>query len=188
MKLIDEQAVIEKIKSGDNEMLSQIYEGFRQEFISWIIKNYSCTIEQAKDVYQNTVLIFYENIINGKLTHLSSSVKTYLFAVGKNKIMEQKKQAYKFTSQEEIPDLSMDETSLAQFKEHEAELNMVESCLHLLGDPCKTLLQLYYYQKLSMPAITERLNYKNADTTKNLKYKCIQRLKKIYEKEITKQH
>ena len=185
---MDEQAVIQKIRSGDNEVLSQIYEDHRQEFIAWIIKNYACTIDQAKDVYQNTILIFYENIISGKLSHFSSSIKTYLFAVGKNKIMEHKKKSYKYSSQEEIPELSQDETNLERLNEHETELEMVEKCLHLLGDPCKTLLKLYYYQKLSMPAITERLEYKNADTTKNLKYKCIQRLKKIYEEETTKQH
>jgi len=188
VKLLDEQAVIKKIKSGDNEILSQIYEGYRQEFIAWIMKNYACTVEEAKDVYQNTILIFYENIINGKLRHFSSSIKTYLFAVGKNKIMEHKKKSYKYSSQEDIPELTQEETNLESLSEHESELNMVETCLHLLGDPCMTLLKLYYYQKLSMPAITERLHYKNADTTKNLKYKCIQRLKKLYEEEIVKQH
>jgi len=60
---------------------------------------------------------------------------------------------------------------------------MVERCLHLLGDPCKSLLELYYYKRLSMAEITEAMEYKNVDTTKNLKYKCIKRLRKLFEEQ-----
>jgi len=68
----------------------------------------------------------------------------------------------------------------------EADLQMVERCLQLLGDPCKTLLELYYYKRLSMAQITSSMDYKNVDTTKNLKYKCIKRLRRLFEEEINK--
>ena len=42
--------------------------------------------------------------------------------------------------------------------------------------------ELMYYQKWSMKDIAEKFGFKNADTTKNQKYKCMQRLKKLVEK------
>jgi hypothetical protein len=41
-----------------------------------------------------------------------------------------------------------------------------------------------YYHNCSIEDITKKFGYKNADTAKNQKYKCMQRLKKIVE-EIT---
>ena len=45
-----------------------------------------------------------------------------------------------------------------------------------LGDPCRSILQLFYYKRMSMEDITALMGYKNAATTKNLKYKCLKRL------------
>jgi RNA polymerase sigma-70 factor (ECF subfamily) len=42
-------------------------------------------------------------------------------------------------------------------------------------------VDLYYYQKKSMQEISDLLNYKNADTAKNQKCKCMAKLRKLYE-------
>jgi len=49
-----------------------------------------------------------------------------------------------------------------------------------LGDACQQILRLFYFMKKSMEEITGIMGYKNADTVKNQKYKCMQRLKKVY--------
>lgn len=183
MSVSKEKHIIERIRSGDHKILSNIYEEHREEFFMWLNKYFNCTADEAKDTYQNVILVFYENIISGKLKEMTSSVKTYLFAVGKYKMMEQKKLSYKFSSDEQLPNLSADEVNLDELNRKEDELQMVERCLHLLGDPCKSLLELYYYKRLSMAEITEAMEYKNVDTTKNLKYKCIKRLRKLFEEQ-----
>lgn len=186
MSLSEEKQIIDRIRAGDTQMLSKIYEEHREEFFFWLTKYFNCSSEEAKDVYQNAIMVFYENIIKGKLTDMTSTVKTYLFAVGKYKMMEQKKQSYRFSGEEQIPHLQAEETTLEDLQEEEKDLKLVERCLHLLGDPCRTLLELYYYQRLSMAEITTSMDYKNVNTTKNLKYKCIQRLKKMFDEEMKK--
>ena len=179
---MSENDVIARIKTGDERELGAIYEKYRQEFISWIIRNYSCNIDEAKEVYQLAIMIFYENIINGKLTTMTSSIKSYVFAVGKNKMLEQKKFANRFTHNlEGTMDLINEDQPAEDVEQHEAALKLVERCLHLLGEPCKGLLELYYYRRKSMTDIAENLGYKNTDTAKNQKYKCMKRLKKIFE-------
>ena len=68
----------------------------------------------------------------------------------------------------------------------EEQLSAALTSLEFLGDPCKSLLQLYYYNDLSMENITSIMGYKNADTTKNQKYKCLRRLQNIYSEHIQK--
>ncbi len=183
---MDESSVIEKIKSGDKSTLDAIYKQYRAEFISWVVKQYNCGTDEAKDVYQSAVLILYENIVNGKLTELTSSVKTYLYSVGKNKMREARKitSRYKFEITEGLfvptaPDENSEDELTAQF-------NTVTASLNTLGEPCSTVLQLFYYEKQSMEQIAEKQGYKNKDTAKNLKHKCLKRLRKIYHEEITK--
>ena len=80
----------------------------------------------------------------------------------------------------------MDQVDTSELIEREATLVLVEQSLEQLGEPCKSLLELYYYDKMTMEDIAETLNYKNAATAKNLKYKCLNRLRKIYENTVDK--
>ena len=49
-----------------------------------------------------------------------------------------------------------------------------------LGEPCKTLIEDFYINRLSMEEISEKFGYTNADNAKNQKYKCLQRLKRLF--------
>ncbi|RZK15573.1 MAG: sigma-70 family RNA polymerase sigma factor, partial [Flavobacterium sp.] len=49
-----------------------------------------------------------------------------------------------------------------------------------LGEPCKTIIQDFYIHNLSMQDICEKFGYTNTDNAKTQKYKCLQRLKKIF--------
>ena len=179
---MSENDIIVRIKSGDEQLLGSIYEKYRQEFISWLVRNYNCTIDEAKEIYQLAIVIFYENIVSGRLTEMTSSIKSYLFAIGKNKMLEQFKFENKFTyNLDGTMNLTSDEYESEEKREIEPTLKLVEKCLHLLGEPCRSLLDLYYYHKKSMTEIAEQLGYKNTDTAKNQKYKCMKRLKKIFE-------
>jgi hypothetical protein len=52
--------------------------------------------------------------------------------------------------------------------------------LKLLGEPCKTIMEDFYMHNKSMQDICERFGYTNADNAKTQKYKCLQRLKKLF--------
>ena len=65
----------------------------------------------------------------------------------------------------------------------EQQLECVEKGLEKLGEPGRTILELYYYHGKSMEEIAELLHYKNSATAKNIKYKCLLRLKKICHEE-----
>jgi predicted DNA-binding protein YlxM (UPF0122 family) len=49
-----------------------------------------------------------------------------------------------------------------------------------LGEPCKSIIEDFYIADLSMEEISVKFNYTNADNAKNQKYKCLQRLKKLF--------
>jgi RNA polymerase sigma factor (sigma-70 family) len=169
-------ALIEKLRSDGQEELNRIYKGHREEFIFWINKSYQVPIDDAKDIYQFSILKLYENVLSGQLTTLNSSLKTYLFAIGKNKALEYHRAMAKRVNPAFDLYLEIDSED-SRLKEE--QLQSIEKGLQELGEPCSTLLTLYYYQRQTMETITQTLGYKNANTAKNQKYKCLQRLKKL---------
>lgn len=181
------KVVLESIRNGDKTQLEALYKAHKLEFINWVSAKYGCSSEDAKDAFQFAIITLFENLRANRITQLNSSIKTYLFAVGKHKILEQQKSAIRFTHKinEEITEFE----DIYQWDNdlYEQALHVIEICLEKLGDPCKSLLQLYYYHGLSMEDIAEKMQYKNRLTSKNLKYKCINRLRKMFNEEIKKQ-
>lgn len=173
--------VIQEIKKGNESKLTSVYRAYRDEFISWAVRNYQCPEEHAKDVYQVTIVIFYENIMAGKLVSLQSSVKTYIFGIGKNKLLEYQASLRK---QQNFQEAFIREPMEEEIPEEKEEVYaMLESALQELGEPCKTLLTLSYYKNYSTDEIASALNYKSTDSAKTQKYKCLVRLKKIVQQQ-----
>ncbi|MCG8310896.1 MAG: sigma-70 family RNA polymerase sigma factor [Cytophagales bacterium] len=175
-------SLIERIRSTDSERaLEEIYKNYRNEFFQWAVNKHLCSLEEAKDIFQQTVVIFYENIRYGRVTELTSQIKTYLFSIGKNKILELIRQKAKNPAHYTRIDYFDTDYLYSDFDEdYEEELKKVERSLNMLGNPCSDILKNYYYHKRSMKEIAEILDYKNSDTVKNLKYKCLQRLRQIF--------
>ena len=180
---MNDEVIIDRINAGDQSALAQVYTDYKSEFVAWLTSRYQCSREEAKELYQVCIVILHDNILKGKLTELKSSLKTYLFAVGKNKFLESKKSESRFTNDVESSGIEIDTVASWEKEEKEMRLEKVESGMEMLGDPCKTILELFYYHDMTMDDIAEHLAYKNRDTAKNLKYKCLNRLRKIFKSE-----
>lgn len=182
--LMTDSELLTLVRSGDSSGLSFVYEKYRKEFVNWIRKFSNCSKEEACEYYQAATLILYENVMTSKVVNLQSSLKTYLFGIGKNltyqhhrneKRLEQVRAEYMI----EYHILSDDR----QAAQSELDLKLISRCLNLIGEPCYQLLQFFYFQKKSMEEISAAMGYKNPETAKNQKYKCMERLRKLVEDE-----
>lgn len=184
---MSDQQIIEAIRNGSEEPLKDLYIQYKAEFAAWLIKTHNCSLEDALEIFQLSVVLLYDNIIVGKLITLTSSLKSYLFAIGKNKAKELKRRQSRFG-------FEIKEELISHLKEEEEiepdqafELSLMKKALHTLGGACQQVLEMFYYQNLSMQQIGEKMDYKNTGTTKNMKYKCLKRLQKIFmEQQTTK--
>lgn len=181
VKKMTENQLIKEIREGNQKILADTYNRFRNEFIQWALKKYHCPKEDCKEIYQISFFIFYDNVMSGKLEYMASNLKTYLFAIGKNKILENNRRNNRFSYEIKDEFLKVEEDD-HEFQDHkELQYEQISQGLQRLGNPCKRILEMMYYHNCSIDDITKKIGYKNADTTKNQKYKCMQRLKKIVE-------
>lgn len=178
--------LVHLVRSADPSGLSFVYEKYRKEFISWIRKFSRCNEEEAREFYQAAVLILYENIMNDKLKELQSSLKTYLFGIGKNLALQNHRNnlRLKRTKAEYMLEQHVQNSDENLLKE-EVSLDVVSRCFRQLGDPCHSLLELFYFYQKKMEEIASTLGYKNPETAKNQKYKCMERLRKLVNDEQT---
>jgi RNA polymerase sigma factor (sigma-70 family) len=164
---------LDQLRKNGQEALAAVYKEHRADFIHWITSQYTCGEEQAKDLYQQSIIVFYENVVSGKLKVLTSSVKTYLFSIGKNKYKELVRQQAKSSQ------LNAQDFPLEHDPSSESMLQRIEHCIERLGEPCRSLLIQFYYHQETMEQLAARFDYKNVETAKNQKYKCLERLRKM---------
>lgn len=178
---------IGSIKSNENKALTDIYTLYRSECLFWIKQNFNVQDSEALDIFQLSVVILYDNVVSGKLTALTTDIKIYLKGIIRNKAFELIRKQKIYEKQQKAA-IIMDYLSSDGPPEGllEEQLSKMLLCLEKLGDPCRLLLQHFYYSGMSMEQIGILLGYKNTDTVKNQKYKCLKRLQKLYIEHISK--
>jgi RNA polymerase sigma-70 factor (ECF subfamily) len=176
--ILNEKNIINQIKSGDEKPLLEIYKLHRNEFIKWSVKNFKANEEQAKDAFQDSVIAFHQNIISGKLIEFESSLKTYLFQIGKHKIINLLKKESRIVTYNDLVHV-IKGNELNDFMEEEDKIynrEQISKAISKLPEDCQKLLKLHYFDDFDMESIARELNYKNADTAKSKKTICMKRL------------
>lgn len=174
-----DETIINGIRCSDDDAFRHLYKVSYPVIRGMIIQN-SGTEEDADDVFQEAVIIFYEKIKNGTLT-LTCGITTFLYSVSRNlwlKNLKRKSFQVSFTETHESVEFS-DDGAMERENTLSENQKKVMQALQKLGDPCKSILTYFYFERLSMEKIAEALGYTNADNAKNQKYKCLKRLKAI---------
>jgi len=83
--------------------------------------------------------------------------------------MELRRADKKFDLTLEVENIDIEDVQDNEKTQKEKQLKIVQSCLEKLGEPCRTMLELYYYHDTGLDKLAEMLLYKNSDTVKNLK-------------------
>ncbi|SEK34947.1 RNA polymerase sigma factor, sigma-70 family [Parapedobacter koreensis] len=174
-----DQKTVDGIALGDASVLSGLYKDYFPMVLNMVVQN-NGTEEEAKDVFQEAVIVLYDKIKQGNFA-LSSKLKTYIYSVCRRlwlkQLTSQGRTFYDVSDYEEIIPVEED---LAVHRERDVQLSLMEQALDKLGEPCRTIIHDFYVLNLSMQEICEKFGYTNADNAKNQKYKCLQRLKKLF--------
>ena len=174
-----DEAIMEGIRNDDDRALAYLYKLHFPMISHFIISN-SGTDDEAKDIYQEGVIVFYEKIKSNSL-ELSCQIKTYLYSVCRRlwlkRLAEKGRYANRIEDSENY--LSLEE-DVPQHEENERQFGVMAEALDQLGEPCPSLLEDFYIRAQGMQDIVEKFGYTNTDTAKNQKYKCLQRLKKLF--------
>jgi len=173
-----EQETFQKIKMGDKTALAEVYKEHRDSVINWITRKHSCSLEEAKDIYQDAIVIFYNNAAKGKISEINFSISSYLHEVVRrqflNKLKKENRMHRGLLDLLQAPDYN----NVDNERLFEQKLEVVHRAILELSEACRQLIRLRYFANLDMQTICDQLGYKNPETAKNLKYKCMRILRR----------
>ncbi len=175
-----ESEVIAAIKSGSKEVLQRFYLENKDGFTQFIQQKFSISNADAEDIYQDAVIALVENIRKGKLDDLKSSLKTYLFSIGKFMAYKNYKQQLKISlaDTESFPE-ELEWIDTDKQDENEAVIRLLQAKLNEMGEGCRKILIWFYYEGKKIEDIVKAGNYAGKDVVKSQKSRCLAMLKKL---------
>ncbi|MGV3764030.1 RNA polymerase sigma factor [Parapedobacter sp.] len=170
---------LEGVAQGDAASLERLYHDYFPMVLNMVVQN-NGTEDEAKDVFQEAVIVLYDKVKQRDF-ELTSQLKTYIYSVCRRLWLKQLgSKGRTFRDVAAYEDILAVEEDLARHEERDLQLAMMEQALDELGEPCRTIIRDFYIANLSMQEICEKFGYTNADNAKTQKYKCLQRLKKLF--------
>ncbi len=184
---VSDEQLIRSLALGDSSTIREIYRSCYPTIEKMVFKM-NGSLDDAYDTFQDAVTILYEKAKADEL-HLTCKFSTYLTAVAKHiwlkKLTKRKNQSFSVLH-ENMEDLIGVDDDVNLFFEFESNVSKLTSCFQQIGEPCKGVLTAFYITNKSMQDIAAEFGYTNAENAKTQKYKCLNRLRKLFfnEKEV----
>lgn len=178
-----DRELLEGLSNHEEKTLGLLYKSFFPMVLHMVVNNHG-TEDDAKDLFQEAMIILYDKSKEPGFA-LEAKLKTYLYAVAKRLWLKQLNRQNKVPlkssdfDREELED-SLPDEDLQDHNEKEERFKVLSEALLKLGEPCKSLLEDFYMRQMSMQEIADKFGYTNPDNAKTQKYKCLNRLKKLF--------
>lgn len=167
--------------------LQQLY---RQHYsmVEHFVRQNKGTKADAQDLFQDTLIAFFNKVQQQPDFELTCSIKTYLYSVARNlwyKKLRDEKQTTTINDHSDF--ISVDENPLEYLstQEHVAEIAQL---IAKLGEECQKVLTLFYFDNKRMKEISHLLKYKNDQVAKNKKTRCLKKLRNWIGEQLNMDH
>lgn len=157
-----------------------------RKLVIFVCRN-SGTEDDAKDLTQEVMLLYWKKDIAEKKKAIEDSSYTprkianemgYLYSMGRNlwyKELERRKISPQFSYDIEID--IFDKFAEEEDSYKTTLIKVLRTSLSELGEDCRTLIKLFYYDQISMQDIAEKMGFGNSRVAISTKSRCWKRLK-----------
>jgi RNA polymerase sigma factor (sigma-70 family) len=174
----DDAGLIEAIRDPRrlNEAILSIYQQYSETVSSFII-HYGGDRSDGQDVFQETVVSFIDIVKQDKFRK-EASIKTFLVSIARNVWFSELRKKERAGKRERLFESGRDQQDpgISEYISHRETRQELGSLLYKLGEPCRKVLMMFYYENLSMKEMLDHLPYENEQVIRNKKYKCLQQL------------
>ncbi len=174
---MNDSEIIEGLKSSDDRVLEYLYKEY-YHFIRKLVEFNSGNLADAEDVFQDGIIVLFEKVKEPGFK-LSSTLKTYLYAICKNLWLKRLRTAGReVTLNDQYEMVADNDTALIEERLNSRQ-QIIKDALQKIGESCKNILILKFYKKFKDAEIAKELNYSGADYVKTQRYRCIKKLREL---------
>lgn len=170
--------ILRLIRDGKDEGLVMLYEANRRPIRAFIARN-NGTEDDADDLLQEALIVLWERVLSHRYVH-TARLSTFIYATVKNMWLR-KLARLRHEAPAEVEEMTgrIESASALDIMVESEEARLIQEALAKLGEPCRTLLILFYWEEQSMEDIAIALKFANAETAKSKKYQCKKALHKL---------
>jgi RNA polymerase sigma factor (sigma-70 family) len=169
--------LLEELKTRNSSAIYHVYEKYYPVVRKMIIDNSGST-DEAKDIFQETILILIKNIQKEDFT-LTSSLQTYIYSISRNlwlkKIRNDKRSIVFADDLNNYSELKEEEDEKFHIETHK----YVEWLISNIPVHCQVIVKYIYFLKYSIETVAGKMGYSNLHTASNMKYKCLKQMKEM---------
>jgi RNA polymerase sigma factor (sigma-70 family) len=178
-----------EVNYTDAELIAAIRDGtdlnkairflYRQyaEATSSFIRHYGGSEQDADDIFQEAVVAFLHVVRKGKF-RMESTIRTFLASIARNIWFNELKKRDRADHRNRQFEMGreQDEPDVAEHIGDRERKKQLRDLVNGLGEACRKVLLLFYYENMTMKEILYHLPYENEQVVRNKKYKCLQQL------------
>ena len=185
---------ISLFNTKEKKLIEQFRKVSRDMVLVYLQRNFSLSIEDSEDIFNDSFITLNNNIQDGKLDNLTSSISTYFIGICKNKAKEFLRSKNKIVNLSYDPGIKEQNTFLDDKVESILMLEsdndiarrkkeeIVRDVVRDLPSPCNELLWGFYRDGLSMKQLAEKFNYKSESSVKVTKHRCCEKFRERFNK------
>ncbi len=164
-------------KQTRKELFISLYE---QAFpaVATFVQRMGGTIEDAKDIFQDALLIYYEKMISCNLS-IYTTAGSYLLGISKYLW-------YKKYNKEKVHVSCETFIHIPEEEPHPELSQRVMKLLEYSGKKCLELLQSFYFERKSMNEIAVLFGFSGERSATAQKYKCLEKVRSELKKQSLK--
>lgn len=176
--LTTDAKVLDLIRKGDEEALVILYESNLRPIMDYLTRNHG-TMDDAKDMLQESLVVLWERVRSGRFEY-KARLSTFIYATVRNIWLQRLRDRGREQTGDIDPNDHQDFTpSVLESLIATERAEMVRDAMQKIGEQCRKLLLLFYWEELPMEEIAVQLGFANADTAKAKKYQCKKELGRI---------
>jgi RNA polymerase sigma factor (sigma-70 family) len=180
---MEDSQIVSSLKKRDNAAYNLLYTFYYPTIERFVIRN-SGSHADAQDVFQETIIVLLDKVPKKDFI-LTSSIKTYIFAVASNIWLKRLRDAKKFSEINRTHD-QLEDLSLSEWEQREAQKvqrNKLQRIFQKITRHCFIFLTKTFITGASREQLIQALGYKNSHTFDNQKYKCLEQARKSFKPE-----
>jgi RNA polymerase sigma factor (sigma-70 family) len=180
MQSISDNTLLNQLKSEDSASFDLLYQ-FYFPLVAAYVKQNLGNNEDAEDIFQEAIIVLLQKVRQPDFV-LTSSLKTYLYAVAKNLWLKRLRDNKMKIVDSELS-LSNYATETFDIEPETSREEKVENWLLKITRNCQNILKALFFYEVPMDNLMVKMGWKNKHTASTQKHKCIQQVKTVKEKE-----
>ncbi|GIT89998.1 RNA polymerase sigma factor [Jannaschia pagri] len=148
---MEDRDLLKRIASGDTSAMRVFFERYEASLFAFL-RSRGADTQTADDVVQDAMLAVWRTAGSFRGT---SRVKTWLFAIGRNKLIDRQRRGSHLQVVEDVPDTADDAPNAEALLIAAQDAERVRACLDRLKPHHLTAMRLAFYEDMTYAEIAE---------------------------------